>query len=658
LKHLISISMFALGALSCSEARVFGDDGSSDGTASALGATEHEVSLRTAERGLYVVAELGGGGVVNANREGRGPWETFTLRDLNGGEVKSGDVVAFRTHDGHWLTAEGGGGSKLIARGEGPHAWEKFVIDRLDEERVTLETENGHYLVAEGGGGSVVNADREAAGAWETFVLELHGRAAPGLGDGVRPEDVVLLPPETSGPTLGTVTGYEMNTHCPFAGDRCERPLYLKYDRDDPEWWDTLVQELLASRVNVVMAHGRGCYDASSGDSGNGNMCPRLLRHLIAAIDRAGAHDVLRLGMFDDTGAYQGTRTAVDGLPESARFDLGDRSSWRFFWDHNMRIWFDTVPRHLWYRRDGRPVVAFWTLSSYFFMNQRGNASALLKDLRQKFQQRYGEDPLFIVDSEWINTDPTITTAEAQGVNDWFDPSRAVYTYKSWGGAKWGASVPGFRDPDNLPGCGAACRERVRRNGATFREAMQAGRDSRLTLLEGWTDVAESAGYYRSDAWDYPNQYINLVREFADPQLRTLKLEAEGADSYVDFSPENRGGAFRGGPADIARLREPAGWYVGWTEAGESLTFRETVLPCGTWRVTARVAAASAGKSLHVELGGQSLPSVEVPGGGAFGFVHLGEVRLPATRDDLSVVFDSGGVELDWVFLKRARSCE
>ena len=646
-----------VGAFSCSEAHLFGGDDAQSGTVSGLSTSEFRVALRTTERDLYVVAEGGGGGVVNANRPARGPWETFTLLDFNGGTLEDGDEVALRSDDGHWLSAEGGGGSTLSAKGAGANAWERFTLGR-DGEKVTLRTTTGHYLVAEGGGGEVVNANRTAAGPWETFVLELDGATPPGPGPSngsVRADDTVLLPPVASGPTLGTVTGYEMNSHCPFSEAHCERPLYLNYDRDDPEWWDVLVQELLASRVNVVMAHGRGCYDANSGDSGNGNMCPRLLRNLVAAIDRAGGNDVLRLGMFDDTGAYQGARTQVDGLPESTRFDVGDRTAWRFFWDHNMRIWFDTVPRHLWYRREGRPVVAFWTLSSYFFSNQRGNASALLRDLRAKFQQRYGEDPIFIVDSTWISEDPTITTAEAQGSNDWFDPNHSNYTFKSWGGARWGAAVPGFRDPDNAPGCGAGCREKPRRDGATFREAMNAGRDSRFTLLEGWTDVAESAGYYRSDAWTYPNQYINLVREYADPSLRTLKLEAEAADSFVDFSPENRGGQYRAGPADIARLREPAGWYVGWTEGGESLTFEDLALPCGTWRLTARASAASAGKKLHLELGGQVLGAVEVPSGG-MDLVHLGEVRLPATRGELRVVFDTGGVELDWVFLKRASS--
>ena len=125
----------ALGAWSCSEAHLFNNDEKQSDAARALGAAEYAVGLRTGERGTYVVAEEGGGGAVNANRPARGAWETFTLRDLNGGALQHGDEVALRSTDGH-----------------------------------------------------------------------------------------------------------------------CERPLYLRYDRDDPQWWDVLVQELLASRVNVVMA--------------------------------------------------------------------------------------------------------------------------------------------------------------------------------------------------------------------------------------------------------------------------------------------------------------------------------------------------------------------------------------------------------------------
>lgn len=647
--------------VACSDASSSYDDAVSN---SAGVAGERPAAVRTESKARYLVAELGGGGAVNANRPARGAWESFTLVDLNGGALRDGDFVQLRSADGHYLCAEGGGGGELVADRTNGGAWETFRIERLDGaadissgDRVAFRASSGHYLVAELGGGDVARANRPSRGAWETFVIELGAATGGSAGSNVPPEDVTLVLPTPRGTVLGTVFGYEMDSPCPFADtSKCELPLYLDYNRNNPEWWDVQVQELLASRVNVVMAHGRGCYDPNSGDSGNGNMCPRLLRHLVAAIERAGAGDAIRLGMFDDTGAYQGTRTAVDHLPETTRFDVGDRSAWRFFWDHNMRQWFDTVPKNLWYRLDGRPVIAFWTLSSYFFSNQRNNASAMLRDLRAKFIARYGEDPVFIVDGSWLSEDPSITAQDAQGANDWFDPSHSVFTYRAWGGKKWGALVPSYRNPDTSPGCGAACREQTRRNGQALRDAFNAGLDSRFTLLEGWTNVVESAGFYRSDAWAYPNQYLNIVREYADPGVTTLKLEAESADSFVDHSSANLGGKYRGGALDIGRLPEPSGWFVGWTEGGESLTFKDLALPCGTYRFAARLASPLDGQSLHLELGSRVLGGVtarNTASWDSYGLVHLGEVKLPQGRYDAKVVFETGGVNLDWVFMRR-----
>jgi len=146
------------------------------------------------------------------------------------------------------------------------------------------------------------------------------------------------------------------------------------------------------------------------------------------------------------------------------------------------------------------------------------------------------------------------------------------------------------------------------------------------------------------------------VREYADPNVSTLRLEAEAADAFVDFSPNNLGGRYRAGALDIGRLPEPAGWFVGWTEAGESLTFRDLALPCGTYRFTARVASPLDGQSMHLELGARALGGVAVGNSGswdAYRLVHLGEVKLAPGRYDLKAVFETGGVNLDWVFLRR-----
>ncbi|MHC4444051.1 MAG: DUF5010 domain-containing protein [Planctomycetota bacterium] len=479
--------------------------------------------------------------------------------------------------------------------------------------------------------------------------------------------DTTLVPPARMGPILGTTTGYEVSSGCPRENlDSCEIPIFRPYDRDTDEWWDNLVEELLHSRVHVVMMLGRGCYDPVSGDSGNGNMCPRLLRHMVDAIDRSdGARDVLRLAMFDDTGAYKGARNNIEGLPSSTPFDLADPSAWNYFWDYNMRIWFDTVPPDLWYRLDGRPVVAFW--GPVWMVNIQNNASQLFQYLRTNFINRYGEDPHFNVTSDWLMHDNTLTTQHVQAAEDWFDPRNNTYTYNNWNNATWGCVVPAFRDPfdvetgeEYLPGCGSVCREQLRNDGATLRSGLAMGftEGARFTLLEGWTDVAESAGYYRSDVWRYPSQYINIVREYADPETETLRFQVEAADAFFDTTPANTGGFYRDGNLDIGRLTtDVTGWYVGWTQAGEWLQFKEVFLACGTYRFTVRLNGAP-GQRVHFEIDGESLGLVEIvrdvdPG---WHLLRLGICSLSAGLHDLKLVFDTGGTNVDWFFSRKISS--
>ena len=139
------------------------------------------VSL-AAQNGLYVVAENGGGDVVNATRSAIGPWETFGLVDLNGGALNDGDPVAFRTDNGAYFQALYGGGDTLRSAFANVGSWETFTIVDLDRpggtvqswDAIALRTANGYYVVAENGGGDVVNANRTAVGPWETFHLVIH----------------------------------------------------------------------------------------------------------------------------------------------------------------------------------------------------------------------------------------------------------------------------------------------------------------------------------------------------------------------------------------------------------------------------------------------------------------------------------------------------
>jgi hypothetical protein len=155
---------------------------------------QYTVNLRTSGGGLFVSAENGGGGDVNANRTAALGWETFTIYDLNGGNLQNGDLVNIGTSNGHFVCAENGGGSSVNANRTAALDWETFRVVIINGSpgqtvgsgaQVALQTKvSGHFLSAVNGGGGAVRADRTAAGGWETFGLTITGSTGGGGGGG------------------------------------------------------------------------------------------------------------------------------------------------------------------------------------------------------------------------------------------------------------------------------------------------------------------------------------------------------------------------------------------------------------------------------------------------------------------------------------------
>jgi hypothetical protein len=174
----VSRRFFSLSLTVCLVALGFGSP------AHDLRAATYTIHLQ-AQSGHYVVAEGGGGGVVNANRTSPGAWETFSLDDAGGGALNSGDVVFFRTANNDYLRADNCGGAALIAQGYVGDNCEAFAIFKVDNannilwgpisngDQVALQTWDWYWVVAEGGGGGVVNADRISIGAWEKFFITM-----------------------------------------------------------------------------------------------------------------------------------------------------------------------------------------------------------------------------------------------------------------------------------------------------------------------------------------------------------------------------------------------------------------------------------------------------------------------------------------------------
>jgi chitinase len=166
------------------------DRGATDGsdtlvtsfTAAAVpaGATTRTLTLQTAVAGDFVSAANGGGGNVTADRAAAQGWETFTLYDLNGGTLQSGDLVNLGTEAGFFFCAENGGGGVLDATRTDPASWETFRVTKIggtgtainDGDQISLQTEvMGLFVSAANGGGAGITADRPTASGWEAFVV-------------------------------------------------------------------------------------------------------------------------------------------------------------------------------------------------------------------------------------------------------------------------------------------------------------------------------------------------------------------------------------------------------------------------------------------------------------------------------------------------------
>jgi Domain of unknown function (DUF5010) len=192
-----------------------------------------------------------------------------------------------------------------------------------------------------------------------------------------------LAPPpagDHSKPIIGTITAYNWRADLTYWNDghgQFELPIYSTLDRDKPDFWNYVLDELLLSRVPLVLWHGRGCSDLEDSNSldGAGLMCPRMLRSFVEAAELAGVSDEIKVGMWDDT-AFYAQNLAMTKNAKIKPMDLDDEETWSLFWDHNIKIWFDTVPQKFWYLWEGKPLIVF----SIFMLTISKTCKAMHRD--------------------------------------------------------------------------------------------------------------------------------------------------------------------------------------------------------------------------------------------------------------------------------------
>jgi len=140
------------------------------------------VTFRTVLQGRYIGAQGNGGGAVNATATVAQAWEMFTLDDINGGDLQSGDQVFIHAGNGQLFMAVNGGGSTLSAGSNNLLEWETFKVVKKsgsgvirNGDVVGLQTFSGSWVSAEQGGGGPVFAYGGALGSWEELTIGVLG---------------------------------------------------------------------------------------------------------------------------------------------------------------------------------------------------------------------------------------------------------------------------------------------------------------------------------------------------------------------------------------------------------------------------------------------------------------------------------------------------
>jgi hypothetical protein len=162
--------------------------------------TPYPIALQTSQTGRYLCAEFGGGAQLSADRQNVGPWEKFTLLDLNGGALVSGDAINILAPDGgHFVTVQlqGAPSYPVAVTSTTAGTAERFTLVKLvnrdpapagtailDGDSLALQASNGLHVSAELGGatGQPVNANRTSIGDWETFRLIINRSWSPPPG--------------------------------------------------------------------------------------------------------------------------------------------------------------------------------------------------------------------------------------------------------------------------------------------------------------------------------------------------------------------------------------------------------------------------------------------------------------------------------------------
>jgi len=206
---------------------------------------------------------------------------------------------------------------------------------------------------------------------------------------------------------LGVTCGFQYSSQLtgPVADPTHQNISLYNPDPNNPNaTWDDWVAQLAQAGVDFVCPN-------LTGSQPNTNGSPTKIAPMIAAINARGLTNQLKLAAFDDNAASwvaQWNMANGRGYGYAQKFDLADTTNWKYIYDYNYKVFFQTVPDANRFKINGRPLIIIWTGNTNTFLtNVSGNASRALTYVRQKCQADFGFNPYIILSQDFFTNDPT-----------------------------------------------------------------------------------------------------------------------------------------------------------------------------------------------------------------------------------------------------------
>jgi hypothetical protein len=462
---------------------------------------------------------------------------------------------------------------------------------------------------------------------------------------------------------LGVTLGYDYNGngYDELAGPyqtKTNTPMYNPDGSAPNSTFNEWASELKQSGVDFVCPNLRGSRPKT-------DVNPTNIAPLVDALNSVG--NVTKLAIFDDNASSwvaQWNLAHGNGYDSSPALDIGNTNTWKYIYDYNYKLFYQTVPDTNRFKINGRPVIIIWSGHPGVITDMQGNYSRAMTYVRNKCQADFGFNPYIIVPQDAIDYDTTLA-AVADAAHDWFSPPTKSYSLTTLHGVKIGVAVAQFQTSTSDP-----TRYINPNHGTTLDNGLAAtvGAGALLTLCEGFTDWNEEAALlrvrnlapdgsalsYSQTLYDYPNQRIDLLRKYSTvPFPSNLRYEAEGCDSFGGAAGGNgKVNYFRNGNIAIGQNTDGYdGWHVGWLNSGEWFEWKDVPLN-NSPHFKVRIATPNSGRTAHFVIDGVAQPSQTLPNTGSWSTYTTYDFGTYGTYSKsyhtVRIVFDNGGVNFNW----------